>query len=299
MVTSGAAIGTMNCVETFLRAEGLLDSGAVTLRRLTGGYWNAVYRLTSERHDWVVKVFNSQPSIGLYPVLPDAEAAALRALAGLAIAPQFVAYFSATATRSAILVYEFFAGETWVDAFAEVAHLLRRVHTHPVAHRFRQLPTTPDQLLTAGDKFLAHAAHDANKALLQTRRPLCVSVPPSLRVLVHTDAWLGNFIQGNAGVRLIDWQCPGLGDGAEDVWTFAFSGYELLIGRPPFTPEQQTTFLQAYADPNTLERMHLLSPFFAYRVAAYSCYRIQQLRDTNPAASAGYQRVFEHLLSQL
>ncbi|MCA9968279.1 MAG: hypothetical protein KC423_28735, partial [Anaerolineales bacterium] len=98
----------------FLRERGLLDKTAVfTTTPLKGGYWNAVYRIQGEGVDWVAKVFRAGWELTLYPILPDAEAAALNVLQGTAVAPDPIAYFPAANGQPPVLIYEFWPGRMW------------------------------------------------------------------------------------------------------------------------------------------------------------------------------------------
>jgi hypothetical protein len=110
---------------------------------------------------------------------------------------------------------------------------------------------------------------------------------------------VGNVIQNGRHIRLIDWQCPGLGDAAEDVWTFLYSGYEMLLDRPRFDESVAAEFWQGYGETAVRDRLHIMAPFYAYRVAAHFCLRQQQLVSTNPSASANYRNVFNWLLTNL
>ena len=69
-----------------LKADGLLHEGpsdTLSLELLTVGFWNRVYRLRSKEDtamDWVVKQFVQVPVNPLFPILPNAEYAALQFL---------------------------------------------------------------------------------------------------------------------------------------------------------------------------------------------------------------------------
>jgi hypothetical protein len=108
---------------------------------------------------------------------------------------------------------------------------------------------------------------------------------------------VGNFVQNGPHLRLIDWQSPGLGDAAEDVWTFLHSGYELLLGRSPFDEQAQIEFWQGYGKTAVRHTLLFMAPYYAYRVAAHCCLRRQQLACTNPSASDKYQQIFAWLMS--
>ena len=131
-------------------------------------------------------------------------------------------------------------------------------------------------------------------------RPAEKTISPLYKAsLIHTDAWIGNFIGDKERLVLIDWQCPGLGDPAEDIWTFLYSGYQQLIGLPVYTRAEQQAFLDAYNNSDVFERLEQLSPYFAYRVAAHAVMRIQDLETTNPEGSSAYKIVLASLREHL
>lgn len=287
-------------LELLQRKKLLTIRGELEMTRLTGGFWNELYRLRDGERDWVVKRFRAGARDGLYPVMPRAEALALETLRGHSIAPDPVAFIDEPGWQ--VLVYHFVEGNTWKEDVAAVARLLGRLHQVPVDANpgFRRLALEPVEILAQGDQLLAQADQDSWIARLRACRPKGGAWPPITRLsLVHTDAWAGNFIQDGEQVWLIDWQCPGLGDAAEDVWTFAASGYEMLLGRPGFESQDCDLFYAAYPDARVVERAHALSPCLAYRVAAHAILRHQQLAHQDPLASVAYLRVCDHLTATL
>jgi hypothetical protein len=288
----------MDILTNFIQAGLLLDTTGYELTPLTGGFWNNVYRLRGNGRDWVIKHFRAANPDGLYPILPQAEALALQTLDGLAVAPEPIAFLP----DGPLLVYQYFAGDVWREDGAIIGRLLRRLHelAIPPGSAFRQLPITSETILEQGDYLLAQAAPDALTGRLQSLRPSPQPLPPPDRLsLVHTDTWAGNFVQNGRDVRLIDWQCPGLGHPAEDVWTFLYSGYEMLLGRPPFDEQVAAEFWQGYGESAVGDHLSLLAPFYTYRIAAHCCLRRQQLAQTNPTAGANYQKIVTWLTSTL
>ncbi|MFZ0544158.1 MAG: phosphotransferase [Candidatus Promineifilaceae bacterium] len=283
----------------YLVQEGLLPATTeYTLSPLTGGFWNDVYRLQGNGRDWVVKYFRAANPGGLYPILPQAEALALKTLRDLAIAPEPIAFLP----DGPLLVYEFFEGDVWREDAAGIGRLLRHLHDVAISPEggFRQLPITPDAILQQGDYLLVQAAPDALTAQLRSRRPRPQPQPPLPRLsLVHTDTWAGNFVQNGRHLRLIDWQCPGLGSPAEDVWTFLHSGYEMLLGRSRFEEHIEREFWAGYGESAVFQQATLLSPFYTYRTAAHCCLRQQQLTSTDPTGSENYRKIATWLISKL
>ena len=277
----------------FLQARRLLASEAsYQLTPLRGGYWNQVYRLQGPGVDWVVKVYRQARPQTLFPILPEAEACALQTLKGTDIAPDFVAFFPAMDGQNPdLLVYDYLPGATWATDVAPVARLLHRLHNRPVNANlnWRSLAVTPGELLAAGDALLATVAGSPNGRRLRARRPPVRRTPPlPARRLVHGDSGNGNLIVTPAGLRLIDWQCPGLGDPAEDLNCFLSPVFQSLYNHLPLSEAQQQRFLASYADAATIERYHALLPYLTYRMAAHCCLQAEQRRATDPPASAAY-----------
>jgi Ser/Thr protein kinase RdoA (MazF antagonist) len=174
--------------------------------------------------------------------------------------------------------------------------LLRRLH-HLTVDGFRSVPVTPHDILAQGETFLGHGSHAAE---LSRSRPAIIACPPLLRrSLLHTDVGPGNLIVGASEIRLIDWQCPALGDAAEDLCAFLSPAFQILYGCPPLTAAQRTSFLEAYGDRRVVERLALLEPFFHWRMASYCSMRLKQYTGSRPAAAANYQQALDALLHPL
>jgi thiamine kinase-like enzyme len=118
-------------------------------------------------------------------------------------------------------------------------------------------------------------------------------------VLLHTDAGTGNFIVGPGGIRLIDWQCPALGDAAEDLFTFLSPAFQVLYNHEPLTAAERAEFLDAYDDPQVLARLSALEPALTYRFGAYCAMRRLELEDSDPAGSARYARALALSIADL
>jgi aminoglycoside phosphotransferase (APT) family kinase protein len=123
--------------------------------------------------------------------------------------------------------------------------------------------------------------------------------PAPRRALIHTDAGTGNFIVGPQGIRLIDWQCPALGDAAEDLFAFLSPAFQVLYGHEPLTAEERAAFLAAYADPQVLARFVALEPALTYRFGAYCAMRRVALATSDPDGSARYARALALSIADL
>ena len=275
----------------FLSSVGLVCGSDSVAEPLAGGYWNQVFRVRGDGRDLVVKHFGgSSVESSLFPVLPDDEARALEVLAGRGVAPDPVGYFPAGEDHGPVLVYAFFAGQMWDGDVAEAADVLRRIHSVDTAG-FRQMPASPSAILNDADRLPKPPDNDEAWRRLGEMRPIVtVDEPPPKRVLVHGDFSAGNMIAGPDGVRCIDWQCPGMGDAAEDLWSFLSPAFQLLYDRQPIDTVAVARFRQAYGDAGVLARLDLLGPYLSYRFAHYCCFRTHQLVDVDPAGSERYAR---------
>lgn len=281
-----------------LRELGDLPAGAeAAATPLPGGYWNDVQRVQGDGVDWVVKAFARQDGWRLFPILPDEEARALHVLRGRRVAPDPVAYHPRVGERPAVLVYAWVAGDQWQAGAGPVGELLRRQHAVP-ATGFREVPTASEGILAEGERLLAGADPD-DAARLRALRPGRRVQPAARRALVHTDAGSGNVIVGDDGPRLIDWQCPAIGDPAEDLFAFLSPAFQVLYGHEPLDPAERDACLDAYGERAVLARLAALEPAYAYRFGAYCAMRRVDLADTDPAAAARYARAVALTLAQL
>ncbi len=272
-----------------VREMGLLGAGAeATATLLTGGYWNAVSRVTGAGVDWVVKVFAEQDGWRLFPILADDEARALEVLRGQRVAPDPVGYRPRVGDRPAVLVYAWVDGGEWQAGAGPVGEMLRRQHAVP-ASGFREVPTGSEGILAEGERLLA-GVEPADAVALRALRPARLVQPAARRVLIHTDAGTGNVIVGPDGPRLIDWQCPALGDPAEDLFCFLSPAFQVLYRHEPLDERERRACLDAYGDRSVLARLAALEPAYSYRMGAYCAMRRVELARSDPAGSARYAR---------
>ena len=291
-----------------LKAHGTLQvqsNDALSLELLTGGFWNRVYRLRSKENtalDWVVKRFVQVPVNPMFPILPAAEFAALQFMQEHECAPTPIA-FIADSPIGSLLVYAYVQGSSWNGDLEAAATLLARVQGVPIdafaRDAFRKLPTDAIALQQlAQDMLLRHPS-----ALSQSVRELCPpvskqSAPPHRSgVLVHTDCGPGNMVSSPHGLRLIDWQCPGIGDGLQDVVTFLSPAMQVLYGYPALSVAQEQQFLGAYLAAlderprdaqATRERLDSVRSSHHYRFAAYCAMRVQDTVTSDEKTSRLY-----------
>jgi Ser/Thr protein kinase RdoA (MazF antagonist) len=291
-----------------LQAHGLLPEGsadALSLELLTGGFWNRVYRLRSKKNaslDWVVKQFVQVPVNPLFPILPIAEHAALQFLQDHECAPTPVT-FIATSPAGSLLIYEYVEGSSWNGDLEAAATLLARVQRIAVnvfaKNAFRKLLTDAFALQEHAEGMLQRHQSAMSDSVRELRPMVSTqsSLPKLREVLVHTDCGPGNMVSGPQGLRLIDWQCPGIGDGLQDVVTFLSPAMQVLYGYPVLAPAQEQQFLSAYFSAldehpsdaqETLARLHRVRSSHHYRFAAYCAMRAQDTAASDEKTSRLY-----------
>jgi len=277
---------------SFLVSRGIIEN-AETARctTLTGGYWNDVFRIIAGDDDLVLKHFGGTTvAWSLFPIMPDSEARALDVLAGHGVAPEPVGFWPAAEGHGPVLVYRFVPGAMWQGDTAEAAALLMRIHG-VAAQDFRVMPVTPQEVLADADALPRPPGDDAAWLRLLAVRPSPGAVPPlERRVLIHADFSVGNMVAGPDGARCIDWQCPGMGDPAEDLWSFLSPAFQILYDREPWAAADVARCKAAYGDAATLARLEAMTPFFSYRFACYCAFRTHQLDGVDAAGSQRYRR---------
>ncbi len=295
-----------------LQSSGLATASwpDIRLEPLSGGYRNVAYRWIGWNAiaDAVVKVLVDAPSNPLYPTLPDHEIAALLLLRNRGIAPTLL-WHGSSSDVGPVLVYEMVPGEAWVRGTEPVGELLAKAHHVDVTtseFAFRRLPMTPDELRSHAYA-IAELINDRPllsliREMIDSTYALAASSPfvPVSPALVHTDGGPGNIIAGAdpSELRLIDWQCPGLGDPVEDLAVFSSPAIQLLYDRPPLSADDERALLTGYrrvavetassAALSAVERYPARAPLYHARISAYCAYRTEELASSDPATSARY-----------
>lgn len=273
-------------VRGFLAAN-LPDLRSAGVKPLVGGYWNDVLRLDTDQGPMVLKHYRAVMPGTLFPNLPEDEAKALHRLSGLHVAPEPVGYWP----KDQVLIYHYVQGGSWAGDTNAMADLLLRKAGVDAAG-FRAVPVTPEEILAQGDALFAPCQDDPLVHLLRAQRPPLPMAPAngwcSARVLCHTDIGAANLIGAGQGLRLIDWQCPAAGDGAEDVYTFLSPAFQILNLRAPLSGMVRQAFLARLAGTEMLARFALLQPSYAWRMAGYCCRRFQTADD--PTVQDRYRR---------
>ncbi|MCX8502830.1 MAG: phosphotransferase [Beijerinckiaceae bacterium] len=278
----------------FLTARGLGD-GPYQIKKLAGGYWNDVLKVSNPSGTYVVKCYRAVLKDSLFPNLPDAEAAALQRLSGLNVAPEPLAFWP----DDGILVYGYVEGEGWQDDLIGMANLLRRKEAAD-PHGFRVVPITAEGILTEGDALFARCTMDKLYSAFQRGRPSPLATPTPERLsLIHTDIGATNLIGHGEDLRLVDWQCPAMGDLAEDVYSFLSPAFQILNLCQPLSEAARRQFFDALDMPRVKQRYHTLEQSFAYRMAGYCCLRYQTVGDSDIAVRDRYIRAAEAELERI
>ena len=296
-----------------LQTNGLLTTerpGALSMKLLTGGFWNQVYRLRSKEDlqiDWVVKQFVKVPVNPMFPILPKSEYTALRFLQEHECAPKPVAFIADSPVGS-LLVYEYVKGSSWNGDIQVAAKLLARVQSIPIddfaMNAFRKLPTDALEMLKHADEMLNrhHSALSDRVHKLGPKVSTTFIHPNHRGVLVHTDCGPGNMVSSPDGLRLIDWQCPGIGDGLQDVVTFLSPAMQILYGYPVLTDVQEQQFLASYFSAlaphltnvqDARDRLQVSRSSHHYRFAAYCAMRAQDTASSDVKTSHLYSVALE------
>ncbi len=227
-------------------------------RELTGGRSNALWRVG----DAVVKHFNPAAASPLFPNDPLAEALALRGLQGTGLAPTLLA------EGSGWIAYAHREGLVWRRDIAQVAALLGRLHQMAAPAGLRNAPL--------GSTALRDHAWAIAQSLPIDLPPLPDDprLAPVAPAFIHGDAVVGNIIQAHDGLTLIDWQCPAMGEPAEDIAAFLSPAMQWLYGGEPLSSVQVRAFLDAYPRRDVVIRYQRLAPILHWRIAAHCAWKV-------------------------
>ncbi len=241
--------------ETVKAAVWRLDPAlrGVCWQPLAGGRTNRLWRAG----DLTIKKFTADAASPLFPNDAAAEARALELFAPLGIAPRL------RAAGADWLVYDHADGAVWSGDPVPVARALHRLHGAKVPDgTFRPAPN-------GSGAVLAHAAaiHPLGDA------PADPALPPAPVVPIHADAVVGNVLATAGGPVLIDWQCPAMGDAAEDLCTFLSPAMTWLYGGKVWSAAEAERFLAAYPDAAVVERARLMQPVYSHRIAAHCAWK--------------------------
>lgn len=224
---------------------------------LPGGRSNRLWHVGR----FVVKRYDAAAASPLFPNDPHAEALALSLFAPLKIAPTL------RAAGEDWVIYEHREGSTWPLSAepASIARLLYRLHSAPIPpQHFRTLPNGSSAILHHARTF------GADCPIPPPPDPQIPPVPPRP---VHADPVLGNILSTAEGPLLIDWQCPGMGDPAEDLATLLSPAMMWLYTGQTAPPGWDEALLSAYPDHRVANRTRTLLPVYRWRIMAHCAWK--------------------------
>lgn len=243
---------------------------------LRGGRTNRLWRLSSANGAVVLKLFAAPDGNPLFDNDPDREAAALGALVADNLSPALHA--TGQHQTGTWLVYDHVPGGTWIESPEPVACALFKVHrTDPDRLAGAELPVRPGgsaAIALQGQRALAPVSGPERDRLEDLAAGLAEVAPAVDLRTVHGDPVPGNVIPRGDGVVFIDWQCPALGDPAEDLALFLSPAMQRLYRGKPLENGEEREFLTAYPDRKVADRYDELKPWFHWRMAAYCLWQM-------------------------
>jgi len=249
-------------------------------RALSGGQTNAVWHVSDGPRALVVKLYSAGAQTPLFANDPDAEEASLIALDGTGLAADRLAAALTPLGRS--LVYAHLPGRPWTtgDDPVAVAEGLARLHAQPPTTALPILPFGPARL--RDDTVAICETLGPEGAALLACLPVSITAPAEAQpVFIHGDPTAANTLLTPEGVRFIDWQCPGIGDPADDLAVFLSPAMQVVSGNAPLGGAQEARFLAGYAKAaiwgqDTVARYRAVAPLYHARMTAYALWRARR-----------------------
>jgi thiamine kinase-like enzyme len=245
-------------------------SKQTTWHTQTGGRTNKVWRLRGEK-DLICKLYLETKTNPLFNNCPDAEYACLVCLDGSDIAPKPYKYLKTPFGE--VLLYNYIKGHTWSHDVETVSELLNRIRKHKYPKGLRFLSNLTSDIKQTGLEII-NRLNDYHKNELMNICP-DVSISDIEPVLLHTDVVPGNLIIGKEGLRLIDWQCPAIGDPIVDIMMFLSPGMHEIYGSRKLSMIDYEIFLMSL-NSDLRNRYNKISPLYHWRLAAYCFWKAEQ-----------------------
>ena len=256
-------------LQNYLLKQGILLNQTVWHTQ-TGGRTNKVWRLIGEK-DLICKLYLETKTNPLFDNTPEVEYKCLLWLNGSGIAPKPYKYLRTPFGK--VLLYHYIKGQTWSHDVGAVSELLTRVHKHKYPKELRILSALPSDIKETGLEIIEKLnIYHKNKLNM-----ICpdVSVSDIEPVLLHTDVVPGNLILGDEGLRLIDWQCPAIGDPIVDIMMFLSPGMQEIYGLGKLTLKDHEAFLMNLTS-DLRNRYNIIGPLYHWRLAAYCFWKAEQ-----------------------
>jgi thiamine kinase len=258
-----------NQLQNYLLMQGVLSNQTVWHTQ-TGGRTNKVWRLEGEK-DLICKLYLETKTNPLFNNTPEAEYECLLLFKGSDIAPKPYKYLKTPFGE--VLLYDYIKGETWSHDVEAVSELLTRIRKHKYPKGLRILSSFPLDIKKTGLEIINKLnSYHQNKL---TRICPDISISNIKPVLLHTDVVPGNLILGNKGLRLIDWQCPAIGDPIVDIMMFLSPGMHEIYGSGKLSMKDYEAFLMNLT-PRLRSRYNRIGPLYHWRLAAYCFWKAEQ-----------------------
>jgi thiamine kinase len=236
----------------------------------TGGRTNKVWRLKGEK-DLICKLYLQTITNPLFNNSPEAEYRCLLWLDGSQIAPKPYKYLRTPFGE--VLLYDYIKGQIWFHDVDTVSELLTRIRKHKCPKGLRILSNLPSDIKQTGFEIINKLNNYHKDKLIK----ICpeVSIPDIEPVLLHTDVVPGNLILGDKGLRLIDWQCPAIGDPIVDIMMFLSPGMHEVYGSGKLSMKNHEVFLMSLTS-DLRNRYNNVGSLYHWRMAAYCFWKAEQ-----------------------
>jgi thiamine kinase len=256
-------------LQNYLVIQGVI-SNQTLWHTQTGGRTNKVWRLVGEE-DLICKLYVETKTNPLFNNTPEAEYSCLLWLEGSNIAPKPYKYLKTPFGE--VLLYNYIKGQSWSHNVDTVSELLKRIHKHKYPKDLRILSNLPSDIKQTGLKIInkLNSYHKHKLNMICPDAPISDIEP----VLLHTDVVPGNLILGDEGLRLIDWQCPAIGDPIVDIVMFLSPGMHEIYGSGKLSMKDHEVFLMSLSS-DLCERYNIIGPLYHWRLAAYCFWKAEQ-----------------------
>jgi thiamine kinase len=258
-----------NQLQNYLIMQGVMSDQTVWHAQ-TGGRTNKVWRIIGEE-DLICKLYLETKTNPLFNNIPKAEYECLLLLNGSGIAPKPYKYLKTPFGE--VLLYDYIKGQTWSHGVGTVSELLARIRKHKYPKRLRILSNMPTDIKQTGLAIINKLNSYHKSKLIK----ICpdVSISDIEPVLLHTDVVPGNLILGDEGLRLIDWQCPAVGDPIVDIMMFLSPGMHEIYGSGKLSMKDHEVFLMSLTS-KLRNRYNIIGPLYHWRLAAYCFWKAEQ-----------------------
>jgi thiamine kinase len=258
-----------NQLQNYLYMQGVIPNQTVWHAQ-TGGRTNKVWRVLTEE-DLICKLYLETKTNPLFNNTPEAEYMCLLWLDGSDIAPKPFKYLKTPFGE--VLMYHYIEGETWSHDVDTVLELLTRIRKNKCPKGLRTLSNLPSDIKQTGFEIINKLNRYHKNKLNMTCPDVSISdVEP---VLLHTDVVPGNLILGEEGLRLIDWQCPAIGDPIVDIMMFLSPGMHEIYGSGKLSMKDHEVFLMNLTS-DLRNRYNKIGPLYHWRLAAYCFWKAEQ-----------------------